>query len=151
MRVSQLAGKNSGLDLVLKGRGFSRAVSAIHTIGFQRLRKTPECVNHRGRAALQGRVSPAKSARALAPAGTPEDVCPAHIKCHPERSSRFAKRSSYVVEEPALSEAEGTPIRPALPAKHQGILPVAPVCAAPTVVAVLHGKKNIRPIFKRSR
>jgi len=56
-----------------------------------------------------------------------EDVHPAHIKCHPERSSRFAKRSSYVVEEPALSEAEGTPTRPTLPAKYQGILPVTPV------------------------
>ena len=43
-------------------------------------------------------------------------------KCHPERSSRFAKRSSYVVEEPALSEVEGTPTPPTLSAKYQGIL-----------------------------
>jgi hypothetical protein len=46
-----------------------------------------------------------------------------HKKCHPERSSRFAKRSSHVVEEPALSEVEGTPTRPTLAAKYQGILP----------------------------
>jgi hypothetical protein len=43
--------------------------------------------------------------------------------CHPERRSRFAKRSSAAVEEPALSEAEGTPTPPIHSAKHQGILP----------------------------
>ena len=48
--------------------------------------------------------------------------CP-NMKCHPERSSRFAKRSSYVVEEPALSEAEGTPTSPTPSAKCQGVLP----------------------------
>jgi hypothetical protein len=48
-------------------------------------------------------------------------------KCHPERSSRFAKRSSYVVEEPALSEAEGTPTSPTLAVQCQGILPTTRV------------------------
>jgi hypothetical protein len=43
-------------------------------------------------------------------------------QCHPERSGCFAKRSSYVVEEPALSVVEGTPTRPTLAAKYQGIL-----------------------------
>jgi hypothetical protein len=45
--------------------------------------------------------------------------------CHPERSNRFAKRSSYEVEEPALSEAEGTPAPPVVPMLPQGILPNA--------------------------
>jgi hypothetical protein len=31
------------------------------------------------------------------------------LGCHPERRKNFAKRSSYEVEEPALSEAEWTP------------------------------------------
>src|SRR5260370_36981381 len=35
-----------------------------------------------------------------------------YIKCHPEWSSRFGKRSGYGVEEPTLSEAGETPIPP---------------------------------------
>jgi hypothetical protein len=61
--------------------------------GFTACGKTNECADHRGRAALQGCVSPLKSVRALAPEGLGRLLRkPLEKDCHPERSEGSAVR-----------------------------------------------------------
>jgi oxygen-independent coproporphyrinogen III oxidase len=58
---------NRGIDLESIRTEFSPEFSSESSSASLDCGKTHECVDHRGRAALQGRVSPAKSARASAP------------------------------------------------------------------------------------
>src|SRR5437764_5613846 len=52
--------------------------------------------------------------------------------CHPERRNCFAERSNFAVEEPALSEAEGTPT-PLPPPRFRKEFQPLPLASCPLV------------------